>query len=96
MSGSAGPLNADGNCLWCTYARTLKYVLSTRPWYSTIRWPLPFVYDESDPTEQRFVVPGADAAGRVLVVVYSWREDDIRLISARTAELHEREEDEKQ
>ena len=57
---------------------------------------LTVVDDESDPTEQRFVVPGADAAGRVLVVVYSWREDDIRLISARTAELHEREEDEKQ
>jgi uncharacterized DUF497 family protein len=57
---------------------------------------LTVVDDESDPTEQRFVVLGADAAGRVLVVVYSWRGDDIRLISARTAEPHEREEYEKQ
>ena len=54
------------------------------------------VDDESDPIEQRFVVLGVDAAGRVLEVAYSWRGDDIRLISARTAEPHEREEYEKQ
>ena len=54
------------------------------------------VDDESDPIEQRFVILGADAAGRILVVVYSWRGDDIRLISARRAERHEREEYEKQ
>ena len=53
------------------------------------------VDDQSDPIEQRFVVLGADAAGRILVVVYSWRGDDIRLISARRAEPHEREEYEK-
>jgi uncharacterized DUF497 family protein len=57
---------------------------------------LTVVDDESDHIEQRFVVLGVDAAGRVLVVVYSWRGDDIRLISARTAEPHEREEYEKQ
>jgi uncharacterized DUF497 family protein len=54
------------------------------------------VDDESDAIEQRFVILGADAAGRILVVVYSWRGDDIRLISARCAEPHEREEYEKQ
>ena len=54
------------------------------------------VDDESDPIERRFVTLGADAAGRILVVVYSWRGDDIRLISARRAEPHEREEYEKQ
>jgi len=53
------------------------------------------VDDEADPIEQRFVVLGADAAGRILVAVYSWRGDDIRLISRR-AEPHEREEYEKQ
>jgi len=57
---------------------------------------LTVVDDESDPTEQRFVVLGADAAGRILVVAYSWRGDDIRMISARTAEPHEREEYAKQ
>ena len=54
------------------------------------------VDDESDSLEQRFVTLGADAAGRIPVVVYTWRGDDIRLISARRAEPHEREEYEKQ
>ena len=40
---------------------------------------------ESDPAEARWVTLGADAQGRVLVVVYTYRGDDIRLISARTA-----------
>ena len=52
--------------------------------------------DTSDPLEQRFVTLGADAAGRILVVVYTWRGDDIRLISARRAEPHERGEYEEQ
>ncbi len=51
--------------------------------------------DESDPVEQRFVILGSDAAGRILVVVYCWRGEDVRLISARRAEPHEREEYEK-
>jgi uncharacterized DUF497 family protein len=52
--------------------------------------------NDSDPMEQRFVMLGSDAAGRILVVVYTWRGDDLRLISARRAEPHEREEYEKQ
>jgi uncharacterized DUF497 family protein len=52
--------------------------------------------DESDATEQRFVTIGTDGLERVLVVVYTWRGDDIRLISVRTAEPHEREEYENQ
>lgn len=54
------------------------------------------VDDESDPTEQRYVGVGADGEGRILVVVYTWRGEDIRLISARRAEPHEREAYEKQ
>jgi uncharacterized protein len=54
------------------------------------------VDDESDALEQRFVTLGADAAGRILVVVYTWRDEDIRLISARRAEPHERKAYEKQ
>jgi uncharacterized DUF497 family protein len=48
--------------------------------------------DESNPTEQRFVTMGADALGRVLIVVYAYQGEDIRLISARPAEPHERKE----
>jgi uncharacterized protein len=42
--------------------------------------------DESDPNEQRFVTLGLGAAGRSLAVVYTWRQDNIRVISARPAE----------
>ena len=45
---------------------------------------------ESDPNEERFVSMGLGAKGRVLVVVYSYRDTAIRLISARVAEPHER------
>jgi hypothetical protein len=52
--------------------------------------------DESSPGESRWVTLGADALGRVLVVVYTYRGEDIRLISARGAEPHERKEYEAQ
>ena len=51
---------------------------------------------ESEPVEARWVTLGADAQGRVLVVVYTYRGEDIRLISARPAERHERKEYEAQ
>jgi len=47
--------------------------------------------DESDPNEERFVTLGMGAAGRLLVVVHTWRGENIRIISARPAEVHERE-----
>ena len=52
--------------------------------------------DESSPDESRWVTLGADALGLVLVVVYTYRGEDIRLISARGAEPHERKEYEAQ
>lgn len=47
--------------------------------------------DESDPAEQRFVTLGMGATGRLLVVVYTWRSNRIRIISARPAEPRERQ-----
>ena len=47
--------------------------------------------DDSDPAEQRFVTLGMGAAGRLLVVVYTWRGENIRIISAGPAEPHERD-----
>ncbi len=47
---------------------------------------------ESDPNEQRFVTLGLDPTGRLLVVVYTWRGEEVRMISARPAEPHERKE----
>ena len=40
--------------------------------------------------EQRFVSVGSDSIGRVLVVVYVYIEDSVRLISARKATPGER------
>ena len=40
--------------------------------------------------EERFVIIGMDAFGRILVIVFTWRSEDIRLISARLAERRER------
>ena len=55
------------------------------------------VYDDQAVTipeersdEERFVTIGMDALGRVLVVVYTWRDERLRLISARKATPRER------
>lgn len=40
--------------------------------------------------EERFVTIGLDALDRLLVVVYTWRDQNIRLISARPATRQER------
>jgi uncharacterized DUF497 family protein len=49
--------------------------------------------EDRDHAEERFVTLGIDGFGRLLVVVYHYRdEDEIRVISARPAEPHERRE----
>jgi uncharacterized DUF497 family protein len=50
-----------------------------------------FTDDESDPHELRYVSIGTGLKGRVLVVVYCYRGSKIRIISARPADAHERE-----
>jgi uncharacterized DUF497 family protein len=40
--------------------------------------------------EERFATIGLDALGRILVVIYAFRERRIRIISARRATPHER------
>lgn len=52
--------------------------------------------DSSNPDELRFVTLGLGATGRLLVVVYTWRGKNIRIISARPAQAQEREEYEAQ
>jgi uncharacterized protein len=43
------------------------------------------------PDEERFITIGLDAFGRVLVVVYTYRDEDIRIISARKASAIEQQ-----
>lgn len=45
--------------------------------------------DERSP-EERWVAIGADDIGRILVVVFTWRGEALRLISARRATSRER------
>lgn len=46
--------------------------------------------DEESDEEDRLVTLGRDLFGRILVVVYTWRGDTVRLISARKATARER------
>jgi uncharacterized DUF497 family protein len=46
--------------------------------------------DDSSDREERLVTLGLDAFGRLLVVVYTWRGERVRLISARKATARER------
>jgi len=48
------------------------------------------IRDPFSDEEERWITLGQDAFGRVLVVVYSWREENVRLISARLATPRER------
>ena len=45
--------------------------------------------DPDSDDEERFVVVGMGSAGTILVVVYTLRGEEIRLISARPATRHE-------
>jgi hypothetical protein len=46
--------------------------------------------DDPHPYEQRFITIGLDFLSRVLVVSYTWRNNSIRIISARKATKNER------
>ena len=50
---------------------------------------------DEDLEGSRFVTLATDALGRLLVVAYEWRRDDVRLISARNANLSERRQHER-
>jgi uncharacterized DUF497 family protein len=57
---------------------------------TTLRDEMAMTMPDDDPDGERFVTLGMDALGRLLVVVYEWRDDDVRLISARRATRAER------
>jgi hypothetical protein len=46
--------------------------------------------EDDNPDEERYVTIGLDALGRLLVVIYTWRGESIRLISARKGTRQER------
>lgn len=57
---------------------------------TALRDEMALTMPDDDPEGERFVTLGIDALGRLLVVVYEWRDEDVRLISARKANRSER------
>jgi uncharacterized protein len=54
--------------------------------------PLALTVHDEEAAEERFVTVGMDDTGRLLVVVYAWRDDRcVRIISARGATRRERQ-----
>lgn len=51
---------------------------------------LALTIDDDYPNEQRFITTGSDATGQILVVIYTFRGENIRIISAREATPRER------
>jgi uncharacterized DUF497 family protein len=52
--------------------------------------PFALTREDRDHDEARFVTLGTDGFARLLVVAYTYRGEDIRVISARRAQPHER------
>lgn len=50
---------------------------------------------DDHPNEERDIMIGRDTLGRLLVVVHTWRDERIRIISARKATARERREHER-
>ncbi|MEN6409253.1 MAG: BrnT family toxin [Anaerolineaceae bacterium] len=48
--------------------------------------------EDDHPDERRFITLGMDALGRILVIVYTYRGENIRMISARQATAGEQAE----
>lgn len=52
--------------------------------------PMALVSEDDRHDEQRFQIIGADAFGRILTVIFTYRDDIHRIISARKSENWER------
>ena len=70
-------------------ANKSKHGISFADTFAVFEDPNAVTLEDFRQSEQRFVTIGMDAFGRILVVVYTWREDNIRIISARKAVRYE-------
>jgi hypothetical protein len=52
--------------------------------------PLAITIPDPDFEDDRFITIGSDVVGRLLIVVYTWRDDALRIISARHPTPRER------
>lgn len=66
-----------------------KHGISFADTFAVFEDPNAVTLEDFQKGEQRYVTVGMDAFGRILVVVYTWRGDNIRIISARKAVRYE-------
>ena len=63
----------------------LKHGIAFSDIFAVFDDPNAITVEDIHQDEQRHITIGMDAFGRILVVVYTWRDDNIRIISARKA-----------
>ena len=66
-----------------------KHGISFADTFAVFEDPNAVTLEDFRKDEQRYATIGMDAFGRILVVVYTWREENIRIISARKAVRYE-------
>jgi uncharacterized DUF497 family protein len=66
-----------------------KHGISFSDTFAVFEDPNAVTLENFQRAEQRYATIGMDAFGRILVVVYTWRGDNIRIISARKAVRYE-------
>ena len=59
-----------------------KHAVAFADTFAVFEDPNALTGDDEEHGEERYVTMGMDCFGRVLVVVYTWRDDNIRIISA--------------
>jgi uncharacterized protein len=66
-----------------------KHGISFADTFAVFEDPNAVTLEDFQRGEHRYVTIGMDAFGHILVVVYTWREENIRIVSARKAVRHE-------
>lgn len=62
-----------------------KHGINFADTFAVFEDPNAVTLDDNASNERRYITIGMDAFGRILVVVYTWRGNNIRIISARKA-----------
>lgn len=71
-------------------ANLLKHGIRFSEAVTALSDDLAVTVEDDDADERRFITVGAGVGGEILVVVYTWRDERVRLISARRATPKER------
>jgi uncharacterized DUF497 family protein len=71
-------------------ANLLKHGIRFSEAVTALSDDLAVTVEDEDSDERRFITVGACVGGEILVVVYTWRDERVRLISARRATPKER------